>query len=267
LIRVTNGSGATLREYIYLDSQQIAFVNNGTLFYVHNDHLNTPQVVTNQNQQVVWMADYQPFGKLATTQTNSIELYSRFPGQYLDGETGLFYNYFRDYDPSIGRYIQSDPIGLGGGINTYAYVGGNPIARIDPTGEAWFLLPTLLGGGGAAAGGTAAVGTTAGGGLGFWGTGALLGSGLTMASISGDTPQDAPKDCPKEDKSCPPCNPPVGTIRYRVDMVPPSVPHHPHTGSHVHLYKMNQNPKNCQCFWQPVGTTELPPPGNASPMN
>ena len=105
-----------------------------SLYYIHNDHLNTPQVVTNQSQQVVWMGDYEPFGKLAANQTNSIELFSRFPGQYLDPETNLYYNYFRDYDPSIGRYIESDPIGLEGGINTYAYVEGNPLGAIDPLG-------------------------------------------------------------------------------------------------------------------------------------
>lgn len=134
LITVTDGAGTTLREYIYWGNQQIAFVNNGTIYYVHNDHLNTPQVITNQSQQVVWMGDYEPFGKLAANSSNSIEIFSRFPGQYVDPESGLYYNYFRDYDPSIGRYIESDPIGLEGGINTYAYVEGNPYKGIDPYG-------------------------------------------------------------------------------------------------------------------------------------
>jgi RHS repeat-associated protein len=56
------------------------------------------------------------------------------PGQYYDAETGTHYNYFRDYDPAIGRYIESDPIGLLGGVNTYAYVKNDPIKRIDPKG-------------------------------------------------------------------------------------------------------------------------------------
>lgn len=58
----------------------------------------------------------------------------RFPGQYFDQETGLHYNYFRDYDPSTGRYIESDPIGLDGGLNTYSYSELNPLRYIDPLG-------------------------------------------------------------------------------------------------------------------------------------
>ena len=104
------------------------------MYFIHNDHLGTPQVVTDQSQMVVWEGQQKPFGEVEET-TASIEQLSRFPGQYFDEESNLHYNYFRDYDPTLGRYIQSDPIGLRGGINTYAYVGGNPLMYTDPTGE------------------------------------------------------------------------------------------------------------------------------------
>lgn len=103
------------------------------IYYMHTDHLNTPTLVTNQKREVVWEGVRQPFGETQET-IAAIRQPLRFPGQYFDQETGLDYNYYRDYDPALGRYVQSDPIGLAGDINTYAYVGGNPILYIDPYG-------------------------------------------------------------------------------------------------------------------------------------
>ena len=99
---------------------------------IHNDHLATPQKMTNSSGVVVWSADYKPFGE-ATVTVSTITNNLRFPGQYFDQETNLHYNYFRDYNPVIGRYIEKDRIGLRGGINLYAYV-NNPISWIDPLG-------------------------------------------------------------------------------------------------------------------------------------
>jgi RHS repeat-associated protein len=90
---------------------------------------------------IVWRWDSEPFGTAAANQNPSGSgtpfVYNpRFPGQYYDAETGLNYNYERDYDPATGRFVESDPIGLRGGRNTYAYADGNPITNTDPTGEA-----------------------------------------------------------------------------------------------------------------------------------
>jgi len=115
-------------------------VNAGVaqMFFIHTDHLNTPRVITNQTSQVVWRWDHaEPFGNNPPNENPSglgtFTCNLRLPGQYFDKETNTHYNYFRDYDPAIGRYVQSDPIGLEGGINTYLYV-LDPLTQIDPAG-------------------------------------------------------------------------------------------------------------------------------------
>lgn len=110
------------------------------VFYFHNDQIGTPQLLTDMNQKVVWRIKYQPFGEDEVVEQDAdgngvaVKMPLRFPGQYYDQESGLHYNYFRDYDPSLGRYVQSDPIGLAGGMNVYGYALQNPINLIDPFG-------------------------------------------------------------------------------------------------------------------------------------
>lgn len=109
----------------------------GQLHFIHPDHLGTPRLIADQNQQTVWRWDQaEPFGDNVPTENVAGFVFDfplRFPGQYADKETNLHYNMMRDYDPGIGRYIESDPIGLRGGINTYLYA-TDPLTQIDPEG-------------------------------------------------------------------------------------------------------------------------------------
>ena len=108
--------------------------------YYHHDQLGAPIQATNKSGAVVWAASYNVFGQgqittpLASAGSPVIDSNLRLPGQYFDEETGLHYNYFRYYDPTTGRYIQDDPIGLDGDTNRYAYANSNPLTGADPYG-------------------------------------------------------------------------------------------------------------------------------------
>ena len=109
------------------------------LYYIHVDHLNTPRLIADDQQRTVWRWDQQePFGVNVPDENPSgvgaFDLPLRLPGQYFDKETNLHYNYFRDYDPSIGRYGESDPVGLEADLNTYAYGSSRPLMLSDTTG-------------------------------------------------------------------------------------------------------------------------------------
>ena len=126
------------REYIWQDEKLVAILDQHrgqtAVHYVATDFLGTPRsVVDDKGQQVwKWRSGSEPFGDSAPEGSYSLAL--RFPGQYADTETGLYYNLQRFYHPGIGRYLQSDPIGLAGGMNTYGYASSNPAAFIDRMG-------------------------------------------------------------------------------------------------------------------------------------
>ncbi len=107
------------------------------VYYIHPDHLNTPRFIADETQKIVWRWDQrEPFGVTPPNDDPDgdgvkFDFPLRFPGQYFDRETNLAYNYFRDYDPAIGRYIESDPLGLPVGLTTYAYVVDNPLDNSD----------------------------------------------------------------------------------------------------------------------------------------
>ena len=141
-----DSAGVALREYVWLNSTPVAvFTPDPTgatkpplVYYIHTDHLDAPRVVVDKNNAARWSWLAEPFGTTAANGNPSglgaFSFSLRLPGQVFDAESGLHYNVFRDYDAGSGRYVQSDPIGLAGGINTYAYVGGNPLTYYDPYG-------------------------------------------------------------------------------------------------------------------------------------
>ena len=125
-------------------------------YYIHTDHLNTPRLITNQQATAVWKWDQQePFGSTSPNDNPSVlgafDFPLRFPGQYADRETNLHYNYYRDYDPGAGRYLEPEPLGLAGDTNLFRYARNNALRFIDPDGQAPIQIP----------GGSASIGLSA----------------------------------------------------------------------------------------------------------
>lgn len=136
-------TGGLVEETVWLGDVPVATLRPNwstvSVYYVHTDQLNTPRAVTRpSDNKLMWSWFSDPFGTTSASSNpagaGSFTYNLRFPGQYYDVETGLIYNGARYYDQQLGRYIESDPIGLRAGVNTYAYVGGNPISNKDPSG-------------------------------------------------------------------------------------------------------------------------------------
>jgi RHS repeat-associated protein len=110
--------------------------------YVHVDHLGAPVLMTDRDARPVWSAEYAPFGRrlASPSRLDGVKLPLRLPGQWEDEESGLHYNDHRYYDPSRGRYLSPDPLGLPGGLNGYAYAGNNPVRFSDPSGLLLFAF-------------------------------------------------------------------------------------------------------------------------------
>jgi RHS repeat-associated protein len=141
-----SGTRQALHGYIRDNFTPTVFQDANGTYHVHGDNLESPRILTNSSAAVVWRAKYEAFGKTVVESDpdgNSVAVTfnPRFRGQYFDAESGAHYNRYRNYDPAIGRYLESDPKGLRGGINIYAYAANNPLRFSDPLGLAIYKWP------------------------------------------------------------------------------------------------------------------------------
>jgi RHS repeat-associated protein len=185
---LSENAGTTSRDYVWMDGMPVGIVDHTgttTVNFVHADGLGSPRAVTNSSGALLWQWAYasNPFGERAPASATGYVVNLRFPGQYFDAESGLNYNVNRDYEPAVGRYLQSDPTGLAAGPATYLYVNGNPLMLSDSLGLSWEQGGAALGCGiGGGVGST--VGAAGGGALGAAG-GLACGPGAPACSTVG----------------------------------------------------------------------------------
>ena len=130
------GTASLLREYLWANGEPVAVVDGATdaVYFIRTDHIGRPLFATDVTGAKVWEASYLPFGGVRVSSGDAIAL--RFPGQWFQSESGLHQNWMRDYDPTTGRYIQADPLGLVDGASVYGYALQNPGRYTDQRGEA-----------------------------------------------------------------------------------------------------------------------------------
>ena len=239
-----DGSGNLIEETVWLGDIPVATLQPSgsgvAIFYVHTDQLNTPRQVTrpaDNTQMWTWFSD--PFGTDAVNSNpagaGSFRYNLRFAGQVFDGQVGLHYNYKRDYDPAVGRYVESDPIGLGGGANTYAYALGNPVGLVDPLGTQVSVAGPAI-----AVGGIAVICYASGA---CQGISEALQNMLSRARGRQDPVAGLPSVNPGRDckGNCNPCPPPI-TWTAQGDA------HGGTNNTHAHGIIYNQNKETCECF-------------------
>jgi RHS repeat-associated protein len=236
-----DGTGTVIQETVWLGDIPVATLRPSgptvAVHYVHSDQLNTPhQVARPSDNAVMWTWNADPFGTDAANSNpagaGTFAYNVRFPGQLFDGQAGLHYNYFRDFDPATDRYLQGDPIGLSGGINPYVYGYANPLSNIDPDGtrppgtstpgiSIPLPIPPIV-----------VPGTQANT---DW-------ANLAYQQIANTL--NPPAAC----KTCPECSPyKKGTIGF----IGPHTDHDhfPIGRPHLNLFVVNQSPSTCKCFW------------------
>ena len=152
-----DGSGHELRRFVYgpgID-QPVCMITAVAKYYYHFNALGSVVALSDDSGNIAEIYAYSPYGILSSISTVGNPYY--FTGRRLDAETGLYYYRARYYNPAIGKFMQVDPIGYAGGMNLYAYVGGDPVDWVDPFGL-WTLQIGLSGTAGAGAGVTAGTG-------------------------------------------------------------------------------------------------------------
>ena len=127
-----------VRDFFDETELSIGVVEGGVLYFVRTGHIGRPAFATDGTGAKVWEVSYLPFGQVQVSTGTPIAL--RFPGQWFQAESGLYQNWMRDYDPTTGRYLQADPLGLVDGPSVYGYALQNPGRYVDPRGEATYVV-------------------------------------------------------------------------------------------------------------------------------